>query len=220
MHSPIEDILAYLLLKDKIDLDSEISSLAPEEKERYKKNIDLLISTGLIRKNEHLVIPDNALIEIERSPGNISSKMKKALSYFFSRGYDNISSIQQVLGPYLTISGFIYGKCIEYDEVIPVEFHEIQTAIQQNYGQLIKQMKIPRYLIQLNEVGLIDQNVIGGDDVWLPKPEILRELKLEDTILDPVRTMFIDSEVRPYPVILFSMPPPAPDLQPTTDQVS
>lgn len=146
--------------------------------------------------------------------------MKKALSYFFSRGYDNISSIQQVLGPYLTISGFIYGKCIEYDEVIPVEFHEIQTAIQQNYGQLIKQMKIPRYLIQLNEVGLIDQNVIGGDDVWLPKPEILRELKLEDTILDPVRTMFIDSEVRPYPVILFSMPPPAPDLQPTTDQVS
>ncbi|MFA5415634.1 MAG: hypothetical protein WC295_09075 [Methanoregula sp.] len=37
MHSPIEDILAYLLLKDKIDLDSEISSLAPEEKKRYKK---------------------------------------------------------------------------------------------------------------------------------------------------------------------------------------
>jgi hypothetical protein len=183
-------------LRDKIDLDSEISFLTPEEREKYLKNIDLLISTGLIRKNENFVIPDNALIEIERSTGDISSKMNKALSYFFAQGYDNISSIQQVLGPYLTISGFIYGQSIEYDDVIPIEFQEIQTVIQQNYGQLIKQMKIPRYLIQLNEVGLIDQNVIRGEDVWLPKPEILRQVKLEDTILAPIRNMFIESRVR------------------------
>ena len=196
MHSPIEDIIAYLLLKDKIDLGSEISFLTPEERERYIKNIDLLISTGLIRKNENLVIPDNALIEIERSTGNISSKMNKALSYFFAQGYENISSIQQVLGPYLTISGYIYGQSIEYDDVIPIEFQEIQTVIQQNYGQLIKQMKIPRYLIQLNEVGLIDQKVVRGEDVWLPKPEILQNVKLEDTILAPIRNMFIESRAR------------------------
>lgn len=193
MHTPIEDIIAFLLLKDKLDLQNEISLLTDEERDRYMKNIDLLISTGLIRKSDNLIIPDNALIEIERSTGDISSKMNKALSYFFAQGYDNISSIQQVLGPYLTISGYIYGQSIEYDDVIPVEFQEIQSIIQQNYGQLVKQMKIPRYLIQLNEVGLLDQSVIRGEDVWFPKADILRNVKLEDTLLTPIRNMFIES---------------------------
>jgi hypothetical protein len=196
MHSPIEDIIAFLLLKDKIDLENEISFLIPEEKEKYLKNIELLVTTGLIRKNENLVIPDNALIEIERSTGDISSKMNKALSYFFAQGYENISSIQQVLGPYLTIAGYIFGQSIEYDDLIPIEYQEIQNVIQQNYGQLIKQMKIPRYLIQLNEVGLIDQSVIHGEDVWLPKQHVLQNVKQEDLILAPIRTMFIESRVR------------------------
>jgi hypothetical protein len=195
MHTPIEDILAFLLLKDKLDLQNEISLLNDEERDRYMKNIDLLISTGLIRQSDNLIIPDNALIEIERSTGDIYLKMNKALSYFFAQGYENISSIQQVLGPYLTISGYIYSQSIEYDDVIPVEFQEIQSIIQQNYGQLIKQMKIPRYLIQLNEVGLIDQTVISGEDIWLPKKDILRNVKLEDTLLSPIRNMFIDSRI-------------------------
>jgi len=196
MHTPIEDIISFLLLKDKIDLETELSILSEEEKEKYLKNIDLLITTGLIRKNDNFVLPDNAFVEIERSSDNISSKLSKALSYFFAQGYDNISSIQQVLGPYLTISGYIYGQSIEYDDIIPVEYSEIQALIQQSYGQSIKQMKIPRYLIQLNEVGLLDQSSCRGEDMWLPKTDILRSVRMEETLLSPIRNMFIDSTAR------------------------
>jgi hypothetical protein len=156
----------------------------------------LLVTTGLIRKNGNFIVPDNALIEIERSTGDISSKMNNALSYFFAQGYENISSIQQVLGPYLTIAGYIFGQSIEFDDLIPIEYQEIQNLIQQNYGQLIKQMKIPRYLIQLNEVGLIDQSVINGEDVWVPQQNILHEVICEDLILAPIRSMFIESQIR------------------------
>lgn len=196
MHTPIEDIISYLLLRDKIDLEIELAFLSDDEKEKYLKNIDLMISTGLIRKNDNLILPDNAFIEIEGSSGNISTKLSKALSYFFAQGYDNISSIQQVLGPYLTISGYIYGQSIEYDDVIPVEFSEIQSLIQQSYGQAIKQMKIPRYLIQLSEVGLLDQCSTSGEETWLPKIDILKNVRLEESLLSPIRNMFIDSAAR------------------------
>lgn len=191
MHTPIQDIIAYLLINDTLNLKEEIAPLSEHDQDKYLKNVDLLIKTGLVRKNENLLIPDNALIEIEQSEVNVSFKLSKALSYFFAQGYENIQSIQQVLGPYLIISGFIYEQSIEYDELIEVDYREIQAVLQRYYGQLVKIFKLPRYLIQLIEVGLIEQDIIRGENVWGPTQDILLEVKGQEEILSPIKNMFI-----------------------------
>lgn len=191
MHTPIQDIIAYLLINDTLNLQEEIASLSEQDQEKYLKNVDLLIKTGLVRRNENLLVPDNALIEIEQSEDEVSSKLAKALSYFFIQGYENIQSIQQVLGPYLIISGYIYEQSIEYDDMAEVDYNEILAVLQRYYGQLVKLFKLPRYLIQLMEVGLIEQKIVGGENVWRPKQEVLYEVKGQDEILSPIKNMFI-----------------------------
>jgi hypothetical protein len=49
-----------------------------------------------------------------------------------------------------------------------------------------------RYLIQLNEIALLDQTIIKGENVWLPRMEILKNVIMEDSILSPIQNMFID----------------------------
>ena len=192
MHTPIQDIISYLLIHDTLNIRNEIDQLTGQEKEKYLKNIDLLTDTGLVRRNEDLLIPDNALIEIEQSEDDISKKLSKALAYFFAQGYENINSIQQVLGPYLLISGYIYEQSVEYDDFISVPYSEIQLIFQRFYGQLIKYFKIPRYLIQLIDVGLIDKKIVNGEYNWLPKESILSMVKDEDELLSPIRNMFVE----------------------------
>lgn len=192
MHTPIEDIISYLLINDSIDLNTEFSNLSNDILEKYIKNVDSLIKVGLVRKTEsNLLIPDNALIEIESISDILSNKLSKSLSYFFAEGYEDISSIRQVLGPYLSITGHIYEQSIEYDEIMPVNYFEIQNLMKRYYREFVKQFKIPRYLIQLIEVGLIKQEIINGENVWLPTKKILENIKGEDEILSPIKELFI-----------------------------
>ena len=196
MHSPIQDIIAYLLINDTLDLNQFFSTYSKVEQSKYLKHVDALIETGLVRRNNDILIPDNALIEIERNEDDLTSKLPNALSYFFSFGYDNIKSIQQVLGPYLLISGDIFTRSIEYGELTTVGYNELLRALQRKYGSSIKSFRLPRYLIQLITVGLIDQKMEAGENLWIPNEDLLIEVENQNEILSPVREMFIENIIK------------------------
>jgi hypothetical protein len=191
MHTPIEDIVSILLIKDKIDLTRDFSGISSEDFEKYLKNIEMLTRVGLVRRNENLIIPDNALIEIEQSVEEVAIKLSKALAYFFFVGYEYIESIKQVLGPHLTISGYIYEKSLEYGEITEVGYGEIIENIQFAHTQPLKMVKLPRYLIQLSEVGLIDTTVLKGENFWTPREDIFTDVIRQESILAPVNQLFI-----------------------------
>jgi len=195
MHTPIEDIVSYLLLNDHLNLKEDLISLNQQEFEKYIKNIEILSKVGLVRRNNDFILPDNALIEIESSYEEISQKLSAALAYFFEKGFNDIRSIQQVLGPHLTISGFIYETSFEYDNIMEVSYHEIERILSRAYSDPSKILKLPRYLIQLEKVGLISQKELKGETYWLPQNEIYSEVLMQDEILSPIKSYLLKATV-------------------------
>ena len=175
MHSPIIDVIAYLLINERIELSQEIGQLHEKDREKYLKIIDTLEEIGLIQRTNNYLLPDNALIEIEHQNETLYSQLSNALAFYFSHGYENIQSVHQVVGPHLTISGYIYQQSIEYDDLTPVKYEEIRRIVHLIYRQDLKQIKIPRYLIQLNKVKLIELESKHGEDTWLPNVDVYSE---------------------------------------------
>ena len=138
--------------------------------------------------------PNNILIEIEQRSDDLRSQLSNALAYYFEQGYDNIQSIHQVVGPHLTISGYIYQQSIEYDDLTPVKYDEIRRMVHLMYAQDIKLIKIPRYLIQLNNVSLLKMETQRGEDTWLPDKDVFDQVSAQDPLISPVRRMFVEKE--------------------------
>jgi hypothetical protein len=189
MQTPITDILSWIIMKDKIDLE-EVSSIIYDDKDKYAQNIGLLIDTGLVRKVGSQILPNNPLIEIESKNKPLNETLADAITYFFSRGY-GMEGVRQVIGPHLTISAFCYEKAFEYSSIVPVTYNELEEIVADRYGQASKLIKIPRYLIQLEDVGLLKEKVIGNEIEWIGFEEIFSKMKSEDEILESVQKFFV-----------------------------
>lgn len=193
MHSPIIDIISYLLINDKMEFSPENLTINKTEFERYLKLINFLVDIDLLKIEDDIIVPGNIFIEIESQFDDISDQLAKAMAYYFIKGYNDIPSIHQVLGPHLTIAGFVYQQSIEYDETVPVRYNEISSLIQLIYGKDIMQIKIPRYLIQLEGVGLVINKLQNKEQVWYPNEDIFENIIQQDTMISPIKRMFIDS---------------------------
>lgn len=187
MHTPIVDILSWVLINDKIDIFKDLSLVSVVDKEKYLQHITVLESTGLVRKSGDLIIPDNSLVEIERRYKMLSEKISHAMAFFFEKGYTYIDSIKQVLGPHLTITGFCYEMALEYGEVRHLDYKSIERMVLQRYRQEVKRIKLPRYLIQLESVGLLRETKVAGKSVWSGRKSIFEEIQGEEEILQPIR---------------------------------
>ena len=187
MHTPIVDILSWVLINDKIDISEDLSQVSEVDREKYLQHVTVLESTGLVRKSGDLIIPDNNLVEIERRYKILPEKISHAMAFFFERGYTYIDSIKQVLGPHLTITGFCYEMALEYGEVRHIDYTSIERMILQRYRQEVKRIKLPRYLIQLESVGLLKETKVAGKSVWSGEKSIFEGIQGEEEILQPIK---------------------------------
>jgi hypothetical protein len=196
MHTPIIDIIAYVLMNNKLQISEEIGRLAEIDREKYIAIINTLVKMGLLDWTGDILSPGNMLVQIEGQSDDLPTKLSDSLAFFFAEGYEDIQSIHQVLGPHLTISGFIFQQSIEYDDLTPISTGQIEEVIQLSYRQEVKRIKTPRYLIQLNKVGIIEQKTINHEEVWLPNEEIFYGVKAQDNILAPLKNIFQNSAAR------------------------
>ena len=187
MHTPIVDILSWILINDKIDISEDLSSIGIDDKEKYIQNVGLLETVGLVRRSGNLIIPDNNLVEIETTYQTLPEQISHSMSFFFEKGYASIDSIKQVLGPHLTITGFCYETALEYGGLVPINYGAIDRMIADVYRQEVKRFKLPRYLIQLESVGLLEETTISGKTAWQGKEDIFDRIQGEEEILQPVR---------------------------------
>jgi len=190
MHTPIIDILSWVLTNDKIEIDIHIDILAEKDKEKYLKNIQNLKQLGLVKKEGNIILPDNNLIEIERKYDNLPNKVSNALAFYFERGHEFIESIREVLGPHLTISSYCYKEALEYGEIKSVTYDSIENIISRNYPGQLKKIKLPRYLMQLESVNLLDQVERSGEKVWIGKEDVFKQIQGEEEILSSVMGYF------------------------------
>ena len=191
MHTPIIDILSWILINDKMDISEDFSLIGIDDRDKYNQNINLLESVGLIRKSGDLILPDNNLVEIETKYKTLPEKISNSIAFFFEKGHTFIDSIKQVLGPHLTITGFCYRTALEYGTITPINYNTIERMIVDIYKQEVKKIKLPRYLIQLESVGLIEEKIVSGKVVWYGKEDILRGIQGEEEILQPIRRFLV-----------------------------
>ena len=191
MHTPIVDILSWILINDNLDMSQDLSLIGVDNRDKYLQNINLLESVGLLRKSGNLIIPDNNLVEIETKYKKLTEKISNAIAFFFEKGYTQIESIKQVLGPHLTITAFCYEKALEYGDLLSINYETIDRMILGIYRQEVKRIKLPRYLIQLESVGLIEEKIVSGKVVWYGKEDILRGIQGEEEILQPIRGFLV-----------------------------
>ena len=159
MNTPIVDILSNMLTVEKFDLSEELKILSDEDIEKYSRHVDALQKVGLVKVEGSVVFPGDLLIEIESKGDNISEKLTNAITLFFSRGYELIGSIREVLGSHLTMGGIFYEYSLQYNEIIPFNLRHIENIFlgMPQYG-MQRKLKIPRYLMQLESVGLINDD--------------------------------------------------------------
>lgn len=194
IHTPILDILSVLLTEERFRLEE---FLPPDEWTiaKYKNYVNILEKVGLVRITEgNFIIPGNLFSEMEKmfegkEDFGFDKKLSSLLAIFFEHGYGFIESVREVLGPHLTISGYIYRESFEFGEILTFTRGNIEESLTDPY----KKVKIPRYLIQLERIGLIEEGRQKGENIWFPKKDIFDKFKDEKELLDPISSMFTNT---------------------------
>lgn len=184
MHTPIVDILSWILVNNELDLEELFLKMPDDEKKKYLQHVGSLADVGLVRMSEGKVLPDDYLIEVERRTSNLHEGLSDALTVFFERGYDMIDSIRQVLGPHLAISGYCYQSSLEYGDLIAFSYPMIEKSMMKRYSGE-KRIKIPRYIAQLEAVDLLKEDTVKGETVWLGDEEVFLRVQAQADILEP-----------------------------------
>jgi len=194
-YTPILDILSEVIVDGDFRM-GWLKDLGLDEYEKYQEYVEMLEDVNLIRNNDGLVEPDDVLIRIltedsgtveEMEMDTPSKELNVAMAHFFREGSENIEAIQGILGPHLHLSGVCYRRAIEIEEMPMVGEGALRDKLDRKYsGRDAKQkkFKMSRYLVQLEQVGLLESHKQQDGYVWKGKEGIRNEM-LKQSYLEP-----------------------------------
>jgi|AntDeeMinimDraft_4_1070355.scaffolds.fasta_scaffold04156_3 hypothetical protein len=186
-YTPILDILSQLLIEGLIE-EEEIESMSSQYERHYKDYIEILEEAGLVRMNDGQVEADDYLIEIEARDASPPEKLNAAIAHFFEEGTNDIDTIRQILGPYLTLAGFYYMQVLESGEMPRVTEDEFREQLDKTYtgsDRELKKFKLAHYLIQLEDVGLLESDDEDGPRTWEGEKDVWDDILREQDLLEP-----------------------------------
>jgi hypothetical protein len=160
------------------------------DEQKYQDYVEMLEDVNLVRYRNNEVIADDIFIEIQASEDKHHEMLNTALAHFFRTGAEELETIRSILGPYLILSSYYYSRALEVDGFPQVPEKEFQEQIANNYAgnnRVQKKFKLARYLIQLEEVGLLESRTDdGGVTTWEGKDEVKSELLRQEDLLAPI----------------------------------
>jgi hypothetical protein len=187
-YTPITDLLSHLILQGPIK-PAELEEMNAADEQKYEDYIDMLEGVNLVRRRGDSVVADDIFIEMQASKDTHPEMLNVALAHFFEVGADQIDTIREILGPYLAIAGYYYQKAIEVSRGFPsISDEEFDERLEKRYAgndRIQKKFKLSRYLIQLEEVGLLESDP-QRDGSWRGKEGVKQNLLREDQLLAPI----------------------------------
>ena len=186
-YTPILDILSQLLIEGHIS-EAELEGMSNQYERHYKDYIEILEEAGLVRMNDGQVEADDILIEIEARDAKPPDKLNAAIAHFFEEGTSDIDTIHQILGPYLTIAGYYYMRVLESGKMPDVTEDEFREQLDKSYtgsDRELKKFKLAHYLIQLEDVGLLESDEDAGLRTWSGEKEVWNDILREQDLLEP-----------------------------------
>jgi hypothetical protein len=200
MHTPLQSILSWLLMQHSLSI-KDIESLEVGSIEiggtpvKLGDYVSRLEKVGLVRIDGGTALPGNELVTIFAQKKLDHEKIRDAMAFFFARGFGDIESIRQVLGPYLHLSRLVYEDSVETGERQGVSYQTLrQRMVETTYGKG-KEFSLPRYLVQLSEVGLIEGGAHDADHTYQPSKKWFGAVMGEQELLAPLRNSIERDEV-------------------------
>jgi len=111
------------------------------------------------------------------------------MAHFLEEGAGDIETIRQILGPYLTLAGHYYMQVLESGEMPEMTEDEFRHQINKAYrgsDRELKKFKLAHYLIQLEDVELLQSDMDTGPRTWTGKSEVREDILREQDMLEPM----------------------------------
>jgi hypothetical protein len=190
-YSPLQDILAEVLLQGEISMDDIDMMDEGRSNNRYHEYVEKLVSIDLLDREGRLVSAGSILVSLLDQTDSFQEAMNAAMGRYFEHNVGEFGMIKRTLGPYLVIAGRYYRRALELEEMPLVKENELRRAIEHEYsGKQRKQklMKLSRYLIQLEAVGILESVSQNGEWYWSGNEEIRQNIRQQE-YLTPVQTL-------------------------------
>lgn len=187
-YTPILDILSHIILEGPIG-DEELEELNAVGEQKYRDYVEILKDVDLVRTREGQIEADDVLIELQANQSKPPKLLNGALAHFFEAGADNIETIREILGPHLIISAFYYQTSLVDGGVPSMTAEEFEEVLERHYygNDLVeKRFKLSRYLVQLEDVGLLKSSTGVDRPSWSGKKKVRQNLLREDEMLSPI----------------------------------
>lgn len=185
--TPVLDLLSRVLMDCSVPHD-RLDEMKAVNKKKYLRYVDLLNEVNLLRSTDAGIEADDVLIEMERDLGDPDDVSQAALGHLYREGIHEIDRIRQILGPYLNLGTYYYFRVLESDEFPAMTKEEFEQVLERHYtgeDRSQKLFKLPRYLIQLERVGILESFSKNGERAWKGRAEVREDLYEEDEILEP-----------------------------------
>lgn len=188
MHTPLLDILSALIFERQIDL-AYWSERMPTDEEGTKLSVYVssLETAQLARKEGHHVYPGNVFLALQDRGLDPAQLLRASLRAFFESGIDQIESIRRVIGPQLRIASRVYEAGLEWGQDKGLTRDEITAFISREAypSDSRKELQVPRYIVQLEAIGLIRGVRSGGAETFQGMPGTYKEVLGLRRILAP-----------------------------------
>lgn len=191
-YSPLEDILAELILNGQMSMDQIETMDENRSNDRYHEYLQKLLELDLAEQDDEVITNGSVLIDLLNETDSYQEALNGAIGRYFEANIGEFMMIKRTLGPYLVIAGRYYRRALELDELPVVEEAELRRAIKYEYSgknRERKLVKLSRYLIQLEDVGILESVSQDGKQYWVGKERIRDDLRDQSQYLATVQPL-------------------------------
>lgn len=167
------------------------------------KYIDSLVELDLLKRGDDVFRSGDVLNTIQDKDEFEGHKLEThqdelnaALGRYFEHNVGEFDMIKRTLGPYLAIAGFYYRRALELDELPIIKEQELRDGIKLKYSGRERQKKLfkmSRYLVQLEDVGVLESVYQGGERYWAGDDNTFERMRNTADQLGPVTELFSPS---------------------------
>lgn len=199
-YAPIQDLLSEVILNGEIALDSIAMMDSYEDGEKYQKHIDSLVELDLLKRGGVVLRSGDVLNTIQEKDhfegheiGSHQDELNAALGLYFEHNIGEFDMIKRTLGPYLALAGYYYRRALTLGNLPTIKEADLRDGIKAEYSgreQRQKLFKMSRYLVQLEDVGVLNYLYQDGERYWVGDDTTFTRLKATADQLGPVTELF------------------------------
>ncbi|WP_436343101.1 hypothetical protein [Natronorubrum sp. FCH18a] len=187
-YTPVQDMLSEVILSGEIP-EKRFQELNHDNREKYETHLSILMEVNLLQKRDGYIAADDELIQLQADHDRPSETLNEAMAHLLEEKVDDIEMLENILGPYLRIAGYYYRRAIESEDLPKVSKKDIRRQMEKEYSgeqSRIKQLQTARYLLQLEQVGLLESTTEYGSRMWTGEEDVKSDVLDQEKQLSPI----------------------------------